>query len=118
MASDTRPVPRPPAHLSARSRRLWREVARRVNDPGRLALLQTALESLDRADQAREEIAAAGMTTTTRASGCVHVHPLVKVENASRFLFVTAWQQLGLHRREHQQQQYQPWGAGVPLVPP
>lgn len=86
----------PPEHLSERAQSLWRSfVPSRCVSPGRLALLQAALEALDRADEARAEIATTGMTTTTKTTGAVHVHPLVKVERESRQQFSRIWADLG-----------------------
>jgi len=57
----------------------------------RIALVQAALESLDRADQAREQIAREGLTFTTKTTGAVHVNPLTKLEKESRAAFVATW---------------------------
>ena len=85
----------PPEHLSNSTKELWRElVPNRRSSPGALRLLQTALESLDRAEAARLEIAAVGMTSTTKSTGAIHVHPLVKVERESRALFAAIWRDL------------------------
>lgn len=82
-------------HLSEKSRQLWAElVPSRAKSPGRRVLLQTALEALDRADEAREAIAASGLTTTTKTTGAVHVHPLVKVEREARQQFAKIWSDL------------------------
>lgn len=90
-------VPEAPAHLSERSKELWLKIVpKRALSPGRLALLQTALESLDRAEQARLEVDRVGLTTTTKTTGAVHVHPLVKVERENRQLFARLWGELGL----------------------
>ena len=61
-----------------------------------MALLQVALESLDRADQARVEVEKTGMTSTTKTTGAVHLHPLLRVERESRQQFGKLWQQLDL----------------------
>ncbi|MCI0637981.1 MAG: hypothetical protein L0Y72_23595 [Gemmataceae bacterium] len=88
---------RVPSHLSARSRALWAElVPRRAESPERLALLQTALEALDRADQARVVVKKEGLTKTTERSGAVHLHPLLKVEADSRRQFARIWAELNL----------------------
>jgi phage terminase small subunit len=87
----------PPEHLSDRSKALWAElVPKRSRSAGRLVLLQSALEALDRADQARLELAAATLTTTTETTKAVHVHPLVKVEREARQQFARIWSDLGL----------------------
>ncbi|MCO6044638.1 hypothetical protein NG895_12040 [Aeoliella sp. ICT_H6.2] len=88
----------PPAHLTARTQALWRSVVpKRAKTPERLAMLQTSLEALDRADGARAEVERTGMTTTTKTTGAVHLHPLLKVERESRQLFSKLWKDLGLH---------------------
>ncbi|MDI7245859.1 MAG: hypothetical protein QME92_00055 [Bacillota bacterium] len=87
----------PPAHLSERSKALWRQVVPdRAKSPGRLALLQTALEALDRADQARQVLDREGLFTTTPGSGVTHVHPAARIEREARALFLRAWTELGL----------------------
>lgn len=88
---------KPPTHLSNRSQALWRElVPRKACSIGRRTLLQSALEALDRADEAREEISRAGLTTTTKTTGAVHLHPLVKLERESRQQFARIWSDLNL----------------------
>jgi hypothetical protein len=51
---------------------------------------------LDRADSARRIVEREGLTTTTKATGAVHVHPLVRVEREARQQFLAAWQALSL----------------------
>lgn len=86
-----------PEHLSDRAAVLWRDVVpRRAKSPGKVAIVQSALEALDRADAARAEVEVAGMTTTTKTTGAVHVHPLVKVERESRAQFTKLWGSLNL----------------------
>ena len=96
--SELTPEPSPPPeHLSDRSKRIWGDVVpRRCRSPERIVLLQAALEALDRAEEARVAIQTAGMTTTTKRSGAVHVHPLVRVERESRQQFAAIWDRLGL----------------------
>lgn len=69
----------------------------RASSPERLLLVATALESLDRAEQARLEIERTGLTSTTKTTGAVHLHPLLRVERESRQLFSKIWGQLSLH---------------------
>ena len=88
----------PPDHLSERGKELWLAVVpRRARSPERLALLQVGLEALARADLARITVESGGMTSTTRTTGAVHIHPLVKVERESRAQFMRVWDQLNLH---------------------
>ncbi len=90
----------PPAHLSDRSKALWHEVVpRTAASPERLAVIQVALETLDRADQAREQLDREGLTFATETTGAVHVHPLVKVERDARSSFVRVWTSIGLDYR-------------------
>ena len=85
-----------PDHLSDRSRTLWASVVpKRARSPERLAMITTALEALDRADAARAKVEADGMTTTTKTTGAVHLHPLLRVERESRQLFAKLWKDLG-----------------------
>lgn len=87
----------PPEHLSERSQALWRSVVpSRGKSPGRLALLAEGLAALDRAEQARAEIASTGLTTKTERSGVIHVSPLVKIERESRQQFRQVWADLSL----------------------
>jgi hypothetical protein len=81
----------PPTHLSPRAKSLWAQlVPSRARSAGRLALLTAALEAMDRAEQARLELAAATLTTTTETTKAVHVHPLVKVEREARQQFAVS----------------------------
>jgi phage terminase small subunit len=85
----------PPAHLSDRAKALWSAlVPDRARSIGRLTLLQAALEALDRADSARKTIGTGGLTTTTKTTGALHIHPLVKVEREARQQFARIWEQL------------------------
>lgn len=98
----------PPPQLSDRSKALWSSVVpSRARSAARLAVIETALESLDRANQAAAEIATTGMTSVTKTTGAIHVHPLVKVERESRQLFAKLWISLNL--------QFTPSVDGVPL---
>ena len=84
-----------PRHLSGRAKQLWAAlVPHRARSPERLALLQTALEALDRADQARLLVARQGLTTVTKTTGAVHLNPLLKVERDNRQLFTKIWGEL------------------------
>ncbi len=91
-----RPDPRPvPEGLSERSAKLWQAVVGPGTPIGRAALIESALRSLDRADQARSELERAGLSVTTEG-GMVHLHPLLKIERDSRALFLSAWRSLRL----------------------
>jgi hypothetical protein len=59
-------------------------------------LLVTALEARDRAEAVRQVIAREGMTSVTKTTGAIHVHPLLKVEKDSMALFARCWTDLKL----------------------
>ncbi len=87
----------PPEHLSDRSKALWLAVVpSRAMSAGRLAMIQVALEALDRADEARLAVRRDGLTTKTATTGDVHVNPLVKIERECRAQFAKIWESLGL----------------------
>ncbi len=88
----------PPAHLSEPSKQLWKHLLEtgRIRTLPRLALLQTALEARDRADEARLKIGDA-LTIKTERSGVEHLNPLLRLERENRQLFVKIMGQLSLH---------------------
>jgi len=92
----------PPEHLSKRSQRLWRSlVPHRALSQGRLTLLRSALESLDRADEAREALDRDGLLlASTEKSKMSHLNPLVRVEKDSRAQFFAAWMRLGFQHEQ------------------
>ncbi len=88
-------IPEVPSHLSERSAALWRAVVpSRAKSPERQALVIVALDALDLADECRTQVRMEGMTSVTKSTGAVHVHPLVKVEKEQRSLFTRVWCQL------------------------
>ena len=92
--NDTEEI-RIPDNLSPRSKALWTElVPRRARSPERRALLQTALEALDRCDEVRAVVQAEGLTHKTDSTGALHVHPLLRIEKDSRQQFLQAWNSL------------------------
>lgn len=87
----------PPEYLSDKAKSLWRAVVpRRASSIERCALLTSALEALDRADEARRQLATVGLVTNTERSGVAHAHPCVKIEKESRQQFKQFWTALGL----------------------
>ena len=86
----------PPKHLSSASRKLWRSVLADYElERWHEAVLQTALEALDRMRQAQAQLAEDGLTTVDRYGG-VKAHPLFVVERDSRAAFLRAMRELGL----------------------
>ena|SRR5579884_1665970 len=86
----------PPAHLSVRAQKIWNGVVRRCSSTERQVMLQTALEALDRGDEAAALIRQDGIVSKTPSTGATHVHPAVKIERDSRAQFARLWSELGL----------------------
>ena len=82
----------PPAHLSDRAKALWRcVVPERATAAERLAVIQAALEALDRADAAADLVRRQGMTVVTLTTGAVHAHPMLRVDHDERTAFARLW---------------------------
>jgi len=91
----TAPV-RAPRHLSEPARRLFADITGTyVLEPHHVQLLIKALESFDRAEQARTEIGKGPLMVTSRL-GEPKVHPLLTVERDARAQFFLGIKQLGL----------------------
>lgn len=89
--------PKPPAHLSKESKRLWNEICAEFvfDDAASLSVLQTALEARDRLTECRERINAEGLTCTDRF-GQVRPHPLLAAERDARSGVLQGFKSLGL----------------------
>lgn len=87
----------PPKRLSAEAKRWWRLLAAeyRLDDPGGLLLLQTALESFDRMRQAQAAIKRDGATLMS-SKGELKSHPLLTVERDNRGQMMMALKSLNL----------------------
>lgn len=83
-----------PGHLSAESRRLWRELHRDYEgwDPSDDMHLLVACEALDRLRQAQRDIAAHGLTTEGRFGR--KINPAAQVEASSRQAFMASMKAL------------------------
>jgi hypothetical protein len=87
----------PPANLSARTAEIWRNVIGKVPTAGRQALLQVALEALDRADQAAAIVRSEGLTMRAgKGTGIVRVNPAMAIETKARDQYLKAWKLLGV----------------------
>jgi len=86
-----------PKHLSAESKRFWAEILKEycIEDPAGLKILRVALEALDRAQAAREQIEQDGMTYIDKA-GQPKGNPLLPVERDSRAAFLAGMKALNL----------------------
>ena len=90
-------LPAPPAHLSADAQSWWRAV---VTDYAlelhHQRLLQSACESWDRMQQARQAIADHGGLTFTDPKGTIRAHPAVAMERDARISFARLVRELDL----------------------
>jgi hypothetical protein len=93
------PIEPAPANLTPIAAELWKGCIWECREPGRRELLHQALLALDRANQARE-LVAADLTTTTEGARILHLNPLVRVEQESRKQFLQIMRALGLAARE------------------
>ena len=85
----------PPAHLSAESRRLFDSVTTDYElEPWHVSVLVEALQSRDRAEQARCQLDADGLTVEGRFG--LRPHPLLTVERDHRATFARLLKSLGL----------------------
>ncbi|TCJ39203.1 P27 family phage terminase small subunit [Parafrankia sp. BMG5.11] len=89
--------PKPPEHLSADASRWWAEVLRDYSLEGHhLRLLQSACESWDRMQQARQALADHGGLTFTDERGVIRSHPCVAHERDARISFARLVRELDL----------------------
>src|SRR5215216_2251325 len=89
-------LPSPPSHLSAGAAEWWRSVTVDYElEPHHLRLLQAACEAWDRCQQAREAVAADGLTFKD-ANGNLKANPAVAIERDSRTLFARLLRELDL----------------------
>ena len=89
-------TPQAPDHLSRRARAFWRSiVADYALENHQLELLRRTCEAMDRADEAREQIASEGMTTTDRY-GQVKPHPCVNIERDARLAIARLLREMSL----------------------
>lgn len=88
---------RAPSHLSASSRKLWRDILSeyQINDAVGLRILQVACEALDRAENCRREIERNGQQVKDRFGQCKS-HVLLPAERDARGQFLAAVKQLNL----------------------
>lgn len=90
------PIPPPPG-LSERTLPIWiAEAGLRTKSPGRLALLEVALRSLDEADKLHALVVSEGLVTVTKTTGTAHINPLTKLEYVHRTQFVKLAKMLSL----------------------
>ena len=87
--------PDAPAHLSERSRSLWQKLGPlHAENEGRRVMFATALQALDRMDEARAAIARDGLF---QGSGKMqHLHPAAALEKESRREAMRLWSALHL----------------------
>jgi hypothetical protein len=93
--------PEAPGDLSPRAQGIWKDSLAdgRIKSAARQSLLYEALRSLDRADECRELLAEQELAATTRATGAVHLNPLVKAEREARQLYAKLLAQVAVPHR-------------------
>lgn len=85
-----------PTHLSAPSRRWIKQILADFDlESFHFRLLVKAAEAWDRSEQAREQIAADGITVPDRY-GVLKAHPAVAIERDSRLAFARLLRELAL----------------------
>jgi len=94
--TDTTKSPKPPAHLTAETRRFWEGLVNEFAlEPYHLRTLEAACQSWDRYQQAREILRKEGLTFSDRL-GNVRARPEVKIEVDARTAYLRAMRELGL----------------------
>ena len=90
-------ITEPPRHLGAEAKRLWRELLDEfvLDDAAGLALLQTAVEAWERAQDARKTLKREGVIITDRF-GQLKAHPAGAIERDARGQFMAAMRALKL----------------------
>lgn len=88
----------PPRHLSNKSRELWRRLCAEfpLEDAHAQILLTTALEALDRKNQARAILQREGLVITDKKTGRCRANPAVSVERDSAKTMLAALHSLNL----------------------
>jgi phage terminase small subunit len=87
-----------PKHLSRSSKAVWRSLVEDYDlddEPHALLTLTAALESRDRCEQARQQIAREGLTVPTGVGG-LKPHPAVGIERDARLAMVRCLRELAL----------------------
>lgn len=88
--------PEPPPHLTPQTAEWWRTVLKDYELEGHhLRLLQSAAETWDRMQQAREMIDRDGLTVPT-GDGGMKAHPCVAIERDTRLAFARLVRELDL----------------------
>jgi P27 family predicted phage terminase small subunit len=92
--------PKPPEHLSKRSKTFWRKIVARYElETEHIEVLRKALEASDRADEAGDVLRQEGITTTDRY-GQKRPHPATSVELHNRAAFLKLIEALKLGQDE------------------
>jgi P27 family predicted phage terminase small subunit len=91
-----RPDRKPPSHLTAPAKRLWRELYEMAEwEAHEVPRITVACEAWERGQQARREIQKHGLTLIG-ANGNRVLNPAARVERDSKTLFLRALRELGL----------------------
>lgn len=91
------PFPAAPSHLSAKSRRLWRQIVRRYElAPQEEVILDAALSLLDQAEEARKRLQNEGFLV--QGLHTVRIHPAVSVQRGSLLAAARLFHLLGVQQ--------------------
>ena len=86
-----------PRHLTPQTRAWWCGICREYElQSHHIKLLTLGAECLDRLGQVREILAREGLTSVTKSTGALHVHPLLKTEIELKTAFCRIMRELNL----------------------
>lgn len=88
--------PDAPANLSEASQALWRAAVWPGIPLCRQAAIESALRSLDQANEAAELLKRDGLVTVNKNTNVPHVNPVAKIEKDARAAFHRTWSSMGL----------------------
>jgi P27 family predicted phage terminase small subunit len=94
---------KPPAHLTAEARRIWKQLVTEYDfETDGLLVLRVALESFDRLQTARRTLDKEGLTVKmpTQTGQRILKHPALEVEKHARTGFLQAMRMLGIHNAD------------------
>ena len=85
----------PPKHLTAASRKIWRDIFKDYQiDPAAELILVATLEARDRREEARAQLAKDGSVQTDRF-GQKKPHPSIAIERDAAVTMMRGWRLLG-----------------------
>lgn len=89
-------APPAPDDLSDASKALWKAAIWPGIPLCRQAAIESALRSLDQANEAAAILKRDGLTTANKDTGVIHAHPATRIEKDARAAFHRTWAAMGL----------------------